>query len=249
MAQLGGAPPAAGWQLPPALAAPSDQEVLDSGTLFVDMLRNRVHAQAPQLQQMQQQMVLTTQQAQAAVQGAQVAAQQAQASEQQAQAASQQAQAAAQQAQAVLAALQQQLAAHQQQQQQQLAAHQQQQQQQLAAMQQQLAAMQQQLAAMQQAQAAQLAAQQQQLGILLNRTSPEQRLALQSNGRSLLPAHPLVAMPHPDTGALPPAFPATNDALDGMPHAQLGALLAFYGQPVNGNRQVRRNRLKAFIGQ
>lgn len=34
-----------------------------------------------------------------------------------------------------------------------------------------------------------------------------------------------------------------------LTHAQLGTLLAFYGQPVAGNRQERMGRLKAVIGQ
>ncbi|KAL4436112.1 hypothetical protein ABPG77_005560 [Micractinium sp. CCAP 211/92] len=69
------------------------------------------------------------------------------------------------------------------------------------------------------------------------------------NGRSLDPGARLEPVPHPDTGALPPNFPANNRALNAMTYAQLGKLLAFYGEPVAGNTEARRKRLKIFIGQ
>ena len=37
--------------------------------------------------------------------------------------------------------------------------------------------------------------------------------------------------------------------LEEMDAASLGALLQFYGEPVDGTRLAKRNRLKAFIGQ
>ena len=80
-------------------------------------------------------------------------------------------------------------------------------QQQFAALQQQFATLQQQSTALQQ----QFAARQQQLAILLNRTSTPLRMALQHNGFSTQPEHSLFPVPHPDTGALPPDFPATNN--------------------------------------
>ena len=80
-------------------------------------------------------------------------------------------------------------------------------QQQFAALQQQFATLQQQSTALQQ----QFAARQQQLAILLNRTSTPLRMALQHNGFSTQPEHSLFPVPHPDTGALPPDFPETNN--------------------------------------
>lgn len=88
-----------------------------------------------------------------------------------------------------------------------------------------------------------------QLQVLTNRTSSAVRLALQHNAHSPLPEHALAPVPHPDTGDVPPNFPATNAALDDMSYAQLGALLDFYDQPVAGNRQARMRRLKTFIGK
>lgn len=49
-----------------------------------------------------------------------------------------------------------------------------------------------------------------QLQVLTNRTSSAVRLALQHNAHSPLPEHALAPVPHPDTGDVPPNFPATN---------------------------------------
>lgn len=50
-----------------------------------------------------------------------------------------------------------------------------------------------------------------QLDTLLNRTSLAHRLALQHNGHNLAGQHSLMPVRHPDTGAMPLNFPATND--------------------------------------
>lgn len=44
---------------------------------------------------------------------------------------------------------------------------------------------------------------------LMHRTSPQLRLALQHNARCTRLEHSLLPVPHPDTGTMPPNFPAT----------------------------------------
>jgi hypothetical protein len=106
-------------------------------------------------------------------------------------------------------------------------------QQQQAAMQQQQAAMQPQLAAMQQQQAAmqqQQAAMQQQQAVLVNRTSAALATARRLNSYATQPTHQLTRVPHPDTGAAPPAaFPNTVDALKRYSAQNCAILMNFYG--------------------
>ena len=97
-------------------------------------------------------------------------------------------------------------------------------QQQLTAMQQQQAAMQQQQAAMQQQQAAM----QQQLSQLMHRTSCAVATARLINSHATQPGHSLAPLPHPDTGAVPPSFPATVEALRQLSAQASTALINFY---------------------
>ncbi|KAL4436111.1 hypothetical protein ABPG77_005559 [Micractinium sp. CCAP 211/92] len=83
----------------------------------------------------------------------------------------------------------------------------------------------------------------------VHRTSPALWSARQHNSRALLPTDALAPVPHPDTGVLPLNFPATNNDLEMLSYAQLGKLLAFYGESLAGGTLARRNRLKAFIGK
>ncbi|KAL4436110.1 hypothetical protein ABPG77_005558 [Micractinium sp. CCAP 211/92] len=87
----------------------------------------------------------------------------------------------------------------------------------------------------------------QDLQMLVHRTSPLLWSARNENGRASRPGSALIPVPHPDTGAQPPFFPATNDDLEMLSYAQLGKLLAFYDRSLAGNTLARRNRLKAFI--
>ncbi len=80
-----------------------------------------------------------------------------------------------------------------------------------------------------------------------------------TSGANQLPGPACMSLPQTQRGQCPPlvaltpflAILRTNlpAALNAMTYAQLGKLLAFYGEPVAGNTEARRKRLKIFIGQ
>ena len=86
---------------------------------------------------------------------------------------------------------------------------------------------------------------------LLNRTSEARAHALRRNSRALDLKHPLVRVPHPDTGLMPPLadFPANVGALREKSSVQVNALSAFYGLPVVGVSLLeRRSQLAESLG-
>lgn len=87
------------------------------------------------------------------------------------------------------------------------------------------------------------------MATLLNRSSDARTSALKRNAKAADLDHPLVLVPHPDTGAWPPlaGFPADIRALRQMTSGQVNALLAFYGQLVADDPLVERRRLLAEV--
>ena len=87
--------------------------------------------------------------------------------------------------------------------------------------------------------------------ILLHRSSAARVSALRRNSRARDPGHPLVRVPHPDTGALPPAagFPATLRDFRQLTSAAVNVLSAFYGLPTHQVNLVdRRVQLAEALG-
>lgn len=82
------------------------------------------------------------------------------------------------------------------------------------------------------------------VNMLLHRTSSTRTVALKRNSKALDLSHPLVPVPHPDTGVMPPleTFPVDISALRQMPSTAVNALLAFYDQPILGVSLVERRR-------
>jgi uncharacterized phage infection (PIP) family protein YhgE len=117
-------------------------------------------------------------------------------------------------------------------------------QQQLTTVQQQLTAVQQQLTAGQQ----QLTAVQQQTAVLLNRTSAAVVTARLCNSHATQAAHPLTPLPHSDTGAAPPIFPATVNALKRYNNQSCVTLSNFYGIALPAALGDRRTVIARHIG-
>ena len=70
-----------------------------------------------------------------------------------------------------------------------------------------------------------------------------------SNGHATQDDHPLVRLPHPDTGAAPPIFPATVGALRAYSANNCSTLINFYGLgPVPVALTDRRTLVAHHIG-
>lgn len=86
---------------------------------------------------------------------------------------------------------------------------------------------------------------------LLHRTSPLLQSARCVNSDAAASAAPLTPVPHPDTGAMPPAamfYPATAGQLRELTSPRVNALLAFYGLAQVDTLQARRDRLATCLG-
>ena len=83
------------------------------------------------------------------------------------------------------------------------------------------------------------------LGRIEHRTSEELAIARSINSRAIENNSPLVRVPHPDTGAMPPAalFPATRGTLKRLGVERADALLLFYGLHVHGDIEGKRQVL------
>ncbi len=96
----------------------------------------------------------------------------------------------------------------------------------------------------------QLATVLQQQAVLVNRTSAALATARLSNSHAKMPSHQLTRVPHPDTGAAPPAtFPDTVGALERYSAQNCAILMKFYGlEKVPGGIAAQRTAIAHHIG-
>ena len=80
---------------------------------------------------------------------------------------------------------------------------------------------------------------------LEHRSSDTLRVARAYNENAVIKGRRLWPVPHPDTGAMPPAglFPVMRDDLHDIDDDRAVALLRFYGLPTSGSAKDRRCRL------
>ena len=88
------------------------------------------------------------------------------------------------------------------------------------------------------------------MAVLLNRTSEVLRRARAVNAAASMLQNALERVPHPDTGALPPAdlFPLTLGAFRALLGPDMTAILNFYQQPVPHQLVLQHAALAAFLG-
>ena len=86
---------------------------------------------------------------------------------------------------------------------------------------------------------------------LTHRTSGDRAFSLQQNRLAMIESHSLAAVPHPDTGLLPPPLlqsPTSVIELRNLTAPLIDSLLGFYGIQIQGTVGERRHRLAQELG-